>query len=266
MTDPTRGHARYDELAAGYALDALDPEDERQFLTHLPACPRCRAAVSDFTEITAALADSWLADGPSPQLGERIMTAVTHEPGAGLPGPGLIADEPAAAAAGLAERRHRRRLRAFAASAAAAAVLIAGGAVWAVRSGSGSAAAPLTAGCVRAGACREVTLADARSHAPAARVIVTGGTAWLIPSGLPADDSARQVYVLWQITGAHTPLAVGSFDVRAHAGKPMRIGALAVPYRSTWAFAVSLEHGRAIPATPSRPIALGQVSSLPASS
>jgi hypothetical protein len=88
---------------------------------------------------------------------------------------------------------------------------------------------------------------------------VSGGIAWLVPSGLRPDDPASQEYVLWQITGAHTPVAVGSFDVTARGGRPVRIGALAAPYRGTWAFAVSLEHGRAIPATPSRPVALGQV-------
>ena len=81
-----------------------------------------------------------------------------------------------------------------------------------------------------------------------------------MPSGLPADDRSRQVYVLWQITGKHTPLAIGSFDVGRHSAAPIRIGKLAVPYRSTWAFAVSIEHGRTIPASPSRPVALGQVS------
>ena len=60
--------------------------------------------------------------------------------------------------------------------------------------------------------------------------------------------------------GAHVPLAVGSFDVRGHAGTPIRIGKLAVPYRGTLAFAVSLEHGRTIPAKPSHLVAIGQVS------
>ena len=83
-------------------------------------------------------------------------------------------------------------------------------------------------------------------------MIVTAGSAWLVPTGLRADDTARQIYVLWQITGAHVPLAVGSFDVRGHGGTPIRIGKLAVPYHGTLAFAVSLEHGRTIPAAPSR--------------
>jgi hypothetical protein len=269
VTDQTRDHARYDELAAGYAVHALDPGDDAEFRAHLPGCPRCQAAVGDFTEVTAALGDNWLTAEPSPQLGERIMAAVTED---------LAADSGRGAAAGgvsgqpgedqggrpatvtdLAQARRRRRLRTIASAAAAAAVLAAGGAVWGGLSGTGSTPAGPTAGCVHAGSCREVTLTDASSRTLAAKVIVTGGTAWLIPSGLPRDDTATQVYVLWQITGAHTPLAVGSFDVTGHGDKPMLIGKLAVPYRGTWAFAVSIEHGRTIPATPSHPVALGQV-------
>jgi Anti-sigma-K factor rskA len=273
MQDQKREHARYDELTAGYALDALDPQDEADFAGHLAGCARCQDAVARFAEITAALADVAPAAEPSPALGARIMAAVASEPArtaepataetaaaetaaAGVAGPPRVAHLRHAG-----PRRPRRPLRVIAASVAAAAALIAGGATWAGLQGGSSTPQMPTAGCVQAGACREITLTDARSRAPAARLIIADGTAWLVPTGLAADNTAQQVYVLWQITGGHTPLAVGSFDVRGHprAGHPIRVGALAVPYSGTWAFAVSLEHGRTIPATPSRPVALGQV-------
>jgi hypothetical protein len=285
VTDVTGEHAHYDELAAGYALHALDPEDERQFLRHLSDCPRCREALSDFTEVAAALADNPSTVEPSPQLGERIMAAIANEPAAGggqVPrqagtGPEDRADPNSAdpnsvrrdgpgrrvpaGVADLSERRRRRRLVAIVASAAAA-VVIAGGSIWGGLAASrGSSPSQPTADCMRGQTCRQVLLTDARSHAPAGKVVISGQTVWLLPSGLPTDDTTRQVYVLWQITGAHTPLAVGSFDVTGHGDKPVRIGPLAVPYRGTWAFAVSIEHGRTIPATPSRPLALGRVPS-----
>ena len=115
------------------------------------------------------------------------------------------------------------------------------------------------AGCAQPHACRQVLLTSATSQA-SARVVIKGNVAWLIPSRLPADNSTEQVYVLWQITGAHVPLAVGSFDVSGRGGMTIRIGRLAVPYRGTLAFAVSLENGRTIPAAPSHLVALGQVS------
>jgi anti-sigma-K factor RskA len=321
--DRRRHHGRYDELTAGYALDALDPQDEADCAAHLPGCDRCQDAVARFTEITAALARAAPAAEPSPALGPRIMAAVAREPvpgapgrthetgpagpdepvlaGRGLPhesGPGrpdeLVPagrglphesgpgrpDEPDPAGQGLpyepgparanpAHRRPgrlqpgrpgrpRRPLRVIAGGVAAAAALIAGGVTWAGLTGGSGPPQPPAASCGQAGACRQIVLTSAASHAPAGRVIIADGTAWLVPAGLKADNTARQVYVLWQITGGHTPLAVGSFDVRAGGRRPIRIGALAVPYSRTWAFAVSLEHGRAIPATPSHPVALGQ--------
>jgi anti-sigma-K factor RskA len=282
MTDSRREHARYDELAAGYALDALDAQDEADFAGHLPDCSRCQDAVARFTEITAALADTAPPAEPSPDLGDRIMAAVAREPApagsqleqpeqAEQPAPSRLAPvrrlhgspRPAAHRTSPRSARPRRPLRVAAASAAAAAALITGGATYAGLQGSGGAPQPPSAGCVQARTCREIVLTDASSRAPAARLIVADGTAWLVPSGLKSDNTAQQVYVLWQITGGHTPLAVGSFDVRGqHAGgRPIRVGSLTVPYSGTWAFAVSLEHGRTIPAAPSHPVALGQVPS-----
>jgi hypothetical protein len=336
VTETPQEHARYDELAAGYALHALDPEAELQFRSHLPTCPRCEAALSDFTEVAAALADDWSTVEPSPQLGARIRAAIAQEPAnSAAQAPQQAPAAPAARQANVGQdrrqadasradasradasradasradsprdsqfrdaspgdaghadrfhdrsprenrshgeggavlpagvtdlaqhRRRRRRLTTLVGSAAAA-VLVAGGAIWGGLAASGNAPSPPTSSCVRAGACREVQLTDARSHAPAAKVVIADGTAWLIPSGLPADNRVRQVYVLWQITGAHTPLAVGSFDVSGRGSKPVKIGQLAAPYRGTWAFAVSIERGRTIPATPSHPVALGQVPS-----
>jgi hypothetical protein len=307
MTGPTPEHADFDELAAGYALHALDPADEQRFLAHLAGCPRCRAALEDFTEVTAGLADTGLADmgladtgladtaladtaladnvagaEPSPQLGQRIMAAIAQDAEAGrrqageqagashsAESRGADSEPPPAGVADLSQRRrarsaahlhrHGRGLRAAVAGAAAAAVLIAGGAIWRGLAESAGGPQQPAAGCAQAGSCREVRLTDSRSHATAGRVIVTGRTAWLVPSGLPADDTTRQVYVLWQLNSANTMVAVGSFDVSGHQHTPLRIGSLAVPYGGTRAFAVSIEPGRSIPAHPSHPVALGQV-------
>jgi hypothetical protein len=270
VTGPAADHARLGELAAGYALHALDPQEEADFLRHLPDCAECQDALAGFTEVTAALADSWPDPVPAepdhrpdPQLGERIMAAIAAgpAPGAPLPGPGQDpADQPGTVTS-LAEHRRRRRLRAVVASAAAAAI-VAAGAVWGglAATGGSTPSAP-AAGCAQAGTCREVVLTSADSRHPAGKVVVSGTTAWFDSSGLKADNPRRQIYVLWQITGKHTPVAVGSFEVTGHRGQPVRVGSLAVPFHSTWAFAVSIERGRLIPATPSHPVALGQVPS-----
>jgi hypothetical protein len=253
---PDPGHTLFAELTAGYALHALEPEDDQRFRAHLPDCPECQELVAGFTEVAAGLADVSSGDEPSPLLGKRIMAATR-------PAEPRVPVQHGLAARGATGHRARRvsprRRRTLIASAAAAAVLIAGGATWAGLSGGSSAARPSVAGCTQSQACQMVTLTAARTHQSVGRVIVTGGTAWLVPSGLPADHRADQIYVLWQITGARTPVAVGSFDVAGRHSAAVRIGSLAVPYRGTWAFAVSLEHGREIPAVPSHPVALGQV-------
>jgi plastocyanin len=137
--------------------------------------------------------------------------------------------------------------------------LIAGG-VWAGVSTTGNnSPQPVLAACAHLRGCSQVTLTATRTGRPAATVIVHDGTVSMEPAAMAANPG-DEIYVLWQITGAHTPLAVGSFDIRPGSRAPLRIGGLAAPYSSTWAFAVSLEHGRTIPASPSRPIALGQVS------
>ncbi|HEX3493559.1 MAG TPA: sigma-70 family RNA polymerase sigma factor [Streptosporangiaceae bacterium] len=148
-----------------------------------------------------------------------------------------------------------RRMRVLLASLAAmliAAVSVASGL-------SGGAPARPAAGCARARTCREVLLTPAGSAAPAAEVIVTGRTVWLKPARLPADNTARQIYVLWQLAGGRSPVAVGAFDVGRHGGRLVRIGSLAEPFRGTRAFAVSIEPGRTIPAAPSHPVARGLV-------
>jgi hypothetical protein len=152
-------------------------------------------------------------------------------------------------------RGHRWRRPA---AVAAAAAVIAGG-VWGGLAAAASGPRPPLAACSHPHACMQVALTATATGRTAATVIVHDGVAYMQSSVMPANP-AGEIYVLWQITGAHIPLAVGSFDIRAGTRGPIKIGNLAVPYSGTWAFAVSLEHGRTIPARPSKPLALGQVS------
>jgi hypothetical protein len=242
-------HEPFAELAAGYAVDALDPPDEEEFLAHLRDCDRCQQAVAGFSEVAAKIAESQsdlAPSGPDPRLGDRIMAAVAGEQ---CTGP-----------ADLAKRRRQRAAR-MAIAAAAAAALIAGGVIWGTRSAGNGRLVPPAAGCSSAGTCHRVVLAGGISKVSVASVIVAGRTVWLIPAGLRPDDVARQTYVLWQITARRKPRAVGAFDVRGNRQRAVLVGSLAVGYGDTRAFAVTLERGRAIPPVPSSPVATGLVSS-----
>src|SRR4051812_18679124 len=48
-------HELYDELAAGYALGALEPEDEGTFVAHLATCDECIATTAAFSNVAAEL-------------------------------------------------------------------------------------------------------------------------------------------------------------------------------------------------------------------
>src|SRR5689334_25039882 len=66
-------------LVAPYALDALDPDEEREFEEHLASCESCRRALARLREAAASLA--YAAPGPAPPaaLKERILDQARAE-------------------------------------------------------------------------------------------------------------------------------------------------------------------------------------------
>ncbi len=103
------------ELTAGYALDALDPEERRAFEAHLPGCERCQQELAAFWETTEALAVAASGPEPSQELRERILADVRAEPQVVVP----------------FEPRRRQALSVLAAAAAIAAVVAIGIGLWA---------------------------------------------------------------------------------------------------------------------------------------
>ena len=138
-------------------------------------------------------------------------------------------------------------------------MLIAVGGIWGGLAATGGGPAQPLAACAQPHACQQVTLTSAATHQTAAKVVIDDGVAWMEPSAMGVNP-ADEIYVLWQVTGGPVPLAVGSFDVKTGTTSPIKIGALPAPYHGTRAFAVSLEHGRTIPPSPSTPVAVGKVS------
>lgn len=275
MTEQPGEHARFDELAAGYALDALDPADEHEFAAHLTTCARCQQALAGYLVVTADMAEAWQAGErarPPARLGDAIMAAAAREAGptreaAPAPisamGDGARPGSPALSGAPSRARKPRRsragRLAIVGAGLAAVIALIAGGVI-AGRLASEHAARP-PGTCSNTNACHQIALSAPGSVTTAARVIVRDRTVWLVPTRLRPDDRSRQIYVLWQMTPKRAPIAVGTFDVRAGDRKPVRVGSLRIGYRQTRQFAVSLERGRKAPPAPSHPVAAGTVPS-----
>src|SRR5512134_3139208 len=68
------------ELTAGYALDALDPEERSAYEAHLAGCEHCREELASFWETTEALAVAASGPAPSPALRDRILADARAEP------------------------------------------------------------------------------------------------------------------------------------------------------------------------------------------
>ena len=68
------------ELTAGYALDALDPDERRAYEAHLVGCEQCQHELESFWETTEALAVAASGPAPSPALRQRILADVRAEP------------------------------------------------------------------------------------------------------------------------------------------------------------------------------------------
>jgi anti-sigma factor RsiW len=67
------------ELTAGYALHALDPEDERDYVDHLAQCERCRDDLAAFSETAVSLALAVPPVDPPAALRQRILATARAE-------------------------------------------------------------------------------------------------------------------------------------------------------------------------------------------
>ncbi len=76
MSSRHEDHETFDQLAVGWALHALEPEDEASFAPHLASCPRCARTVAETSEVMAALAGDLPPAEPSERLRDRLRDAV----------------------------------------------------------------------------------------------------------------------------------------------------------------------------------------------
>jgi hypothetical protein len=241
-------HVVWDELAAGYALDALSQDEELTFTSHLETCARCQENVDDHTLVAAQLGAMAMpdeaVDTPSwDSMRELIMGQGEHDGAVGElpPLPVNVVD--------LAARRRRydgsRRILA----AAAAVVLLAGGGIVAWRLQSGSSTPGAVKACGTTPGCHTVALASGSKTA--ASLTVQDDVITMIPTGMKPAPAGSE-YVLWQQPADGRPVAVKVFT--ATGSDAVATATTSVPYSDTTSFAVSEEHNGPVPAKPTTPL------------
>ncbi|SDH16860.1 Anti-sigma-K factor rskA [Lentzea fradiae] len=250
------GTCPHEELAVGWAMHSLEPNEEAQFQDHLPTCEGCRETVRSTQEVLAGIGGSVHQEQPPPRLRAKLMEQIQLIPQDDAPPPRHEEPTPL--------RRPRHTARTLLAAAAALAVL-AGGSYLAVRvnqlSSEVTAAQSRTNDLAKAlslaadPATNRATLRTGNGTEVA--VVLSNPTAAaVLPLNLHPNDSGH-VYVVWGAsTPSPVPLAV--FDVHAGSTDPQQLAWSSEAHRHT-TFAVSLEPGRQAPAQPSEVLAGGQV-------
>lgn len=275
MTFSDQGlHEKFEELAAGWALHALEPQEAAEFAEHLATCAHCQRIVDDLTATAAELAYAAPSMDPPPELKARIMSAAAELPLAEpLPAEEVVRTD-TAPVADLAARREARRTRggdgrgrwAWIVTAAAIVLAVALGG-WNVvllqqnRSAQQAAEQRETTirQLVQPGA-RIAQLSDP-SGKPMAYVLTRGGRMQIVTDGMAANKAGDTSYWVWGVSGAKadqvTPMA--RFDVSDPGVSLHDLGPKPDVALSMVAFAVSVEPGQAKPTKPTRIIAKGAV-------
>ena len=219
-------HVVFEELAAGHALSALEPEEQQRFLEHLAGCARCERDVAEHEATLALLALSCEPVQPPPSVLEGVRAGLPlgraspvragSSPESGSP------DASAPAASSLVAARERRSRRAGRAvqwvGAAAAAALVLSLGAWnlALRADRdeqqqyGDRLAIAVRGLASPGS-RNVPLSEPDGDVVAVAVMQDGQMS-LVVDGLAPNDS-DSTYVLWAQDGSGGVRAVGAFDV-----------------------------------------------------
>ncbi|WP_367129355.1 anti-sigma factor [Saccharothrix sp. HUAS TT1] len=246
-----------EELAVGFAMHALEPDEEARMHAHLPGCARCRETVGTTQEVTAVLGAAVHQHDPPERLRARLMAAIEETPQ--LP----VREEPVAEPIPLAPRRWGRKLLA----AAAALIIVTGITIAGMRFDrlSDQVAQQEVRAEQLERALRVVADPDAdravlrtTSGDPLAVLLSGADSAAIVPVELPSNDAASQVYVVWG-TSTQEPVALATFDVAAD-GSDVRLLTWSPDAHAHQGFGISLEPGRAAPAKPSTVLAFGQVS------
>jgi hypothetical protein len=283
---PPQEHDGYDELAVGWALHALEPEDEAAFARHLPGCARCTRTVADTSEVMAAMATDLPSAEPSPRLRARLhaAVAVTDQvaPGGGRPDlepaatPAAPATSGARAATGFpgyrdappprAGRRWAGSRAPAMALAAAALAAVLGLGVWNVlladqRGDLERSLAEQQAIVETLLVPGEATVTPLSDDGRAiATVVARSDRVDVVSHGLEVNDRDAETYVVWGLDGDQAE-PLGTFDVTGSQTALQTVESGSTGLDDYSGYGISIEPGRQAPSAPTVIVATGEVDS-----
>ncbi|NMO90620.1 anti-sigma factor [Actinomycetospora sp. TBRC 11914] len=263
------------ELAVAWVLHGLEPEEDVAFTAHLGDCPGCLRIVAETEEVTTLLGSAVEPGAPPSSLRDRILAEAgeSSSSGSGASEASLLAssDRKAPSSNVVPLRRPERGgwIRRTTAVVAVAAVLALVVAVGGLIAANRSLAEQRDAAAAAAARGQEVTeMLDAAAqpgvpHAVLATpqgnfvglVVDKGQGPEVMASGLaPADPD--HTYVLWGLAG-RKPVGLTTFEMSGSGPVVQSVPSVqaAGPFAG---FAVSLEPGHTVPATPTQVVASGQ--------
>ena len=270
---PMSDHRVLDELAVGWALHALEPEDEAVFAVHLPGCVRCAATIAETTEVMGAMARDLPPAEPSDDLRARLRAAVETTDQLSAPAvptaPSVTVREhvPAPVPHPADGSRWRRVLPASLVAAALAAIVGLG--LWNVFLTSSQErlqetvaaqeevmAVLLTPGQATIAPLQQV---DDQGRT-VATVVARSDKLQVITNGLSVNDADETSYVVWGL-GEGAPVALGTFDVSRSQMDVRTVGSPATELDGFSLYGISLEPGQEAPPAPTEVVATGEVTS-----
>jgi anti-sigma factor RsiW len=265
-------HRTFDELAVGWALHALEPEDEAVFAAHLADCDRCARTVAETVEVMASLATDLPLAEPSAELRHRLSDAVrqTEQVRTGLsagwsPAALGLPDFDDAEFPGPPAPPWHRALPTLLAAAALAVIVALG--LWNVVLNESRQQAEATArdqtrilsSVLTPGQATIAPLANPAGHT-VATVVARHHQVQVITHGLRVNNAAQSTYVVWGIR-PDKAVALGTFDV-VHTQIDLRtVGSSPIALADFPSYGISLERGRQAPSAPTDIVATGEVTS-----
>lgn len=257
MTALHRQECANRELAVGWALHALEPEEEASFAEHLPRCADCAQRVDETESVAVLLAQDVEQVDPPTRLREAVLAAARTPQVRSLPPqrPRSSANRVPSTQPDPLENPEvvsapSRRSRVLV---AAAMVLVLGfGAGWVGSSVLGSSSPDKSFSALATPAVHRTMLKVPGSSAVYAVVLTTKDAATVVPVTMTAP-AVGQSYWLWGVD-AKGPVPLGRVDVGNGAASAVT-GASTDKAASYQGYAVSAEPAGTTPVRPSTVVA-----------